>query len=177
MQRMGTLVMMKEHSQGETGSYISVVKVFFAIAVIGIFLFLILAQFVLPDEREKFQSECRVFEAEWKRVLEDGTRIPIDYPGKLPAERGEIVTIVTTVPQEVIEGEAICFCPVWQNIDIYVGDSLRVAYDTKDSRPFGVNSPQRNLFVHLQSSDAGKELKLLLVTGHMVAYVKFQKEV
>lgn len=156
----GALVMMKEHSQGEKCSYIPIIKVFFAVAVVGIFLFLILEQFLLPDEREKFQSECRVFEAEWQRVLEDGTRIPIDYPGKLPAERGEVVTIVTTVPQEIMEGEAICFSPVWQNINIYIGDSLRVVYDTKDSRPFGVNSPQRNLFVHLQSSDAGKELKL-----------------
>lgn len=152
--------MMKKNSQGEACSYISVVKVYFAVAVIGIFLFLVLAQFIFPDERERYQSECRVFEAEWQRVLEDGTRIPIDYPGKLSAERGEVVTIVTTVPQVVIEGEAICFNPVWQNIDIYVGDSLRVTYDTKDSRPFGVNSPQRNLFVNLQSSDAGKELKL-----------------
>ncbi len=161
--------MIKKRSQSEQCNYISVVKVYFAVAVIGIFLFLVLAQLILPDEREKYQSECRVFEAEWQRVLEDGTRIPIDYPGKLPAERGEVVTIVTTVPQGIIEGDAICFEPVWQNVDIYVGDSLRVSYDTKDSRLFGANSPQRNLFVHLHSSDEGKELKLCFASDSKYA--------
>lgn len=151
--------MRKHHEQKEAG-YMNAVKLYFVLAVIGIFSFLVLAQFVLPDEREAHTSECRVFEAEWQRVMEDGERISISYPGKLPAERGELITIVTTLPEIIKEGESICFCPVWQNIEIYVGDSLRVSYDTKDSRPFGVNSPQRNLFVHLNVADAGKELKL-----------------
>ena len=143
----------------EKAWYVTALKVFFIVAVIGIFSFLVLTQFILPDEREKYTSECRVFEAEWQRVMENGERIPIEYPGKLPAERGELVTIVTTLPEVIKEGESLCFSPVWQDITIYVGDSLRVSYDTKESRPFGINSPQRNLFVHLNASDAGKELK------------------
>ncbi len=152
--------MRRKHEQDKNAGYVRAAKIYFAVAVIGIFSFLVLAQFVMPDEREKFQNECRVFEAEWQRVLDNGERIPIAYPGKLPAERGELVTLVTNVPLDISEGEAICFSPVWQNVDIFVGDSLRISYDTKDSRPFGKNSPQRNLFVYLHSSDAGKELKL-----------------
>lgn len=151
--------MKKHHEQREAG-YLNAVKIYFTIAVAGILSFLILAQFILPDEREKYTSECREFKAEWQRVMEDGERIPIAYPGKLPAERGELVTIVTKLPDVIKEGESICFGPVWQDIMIYVGDSLRVSYDTKDSRPFGINSPQRNLFVNLNVADAGKELKL-----------------
>ena len=151
--------MKKEHGPGENKN-LKAVKIYFGIAVAAVFSFLILAQFIMPDEREKFQSECRVFEAEWERVLENGERIPITYPGKLPAERGETVVIATRLPEKILPGESICFSPVWQNISIFVGDELRVQYDTKDSRPFGVNSPQRNLFVHLYESDAGKELVL-----------------
>ena len=151
--------MRKRHEQKDAG-YLKVVKIYFALAVIGIFSFLVFAQFILPDEREKYASECRVFEADWQRVMENGERVPITYPGKLPAEPGELVSIVTKVPENIKEGETICFNPVWQNVMIYVGDSLRVSYDTKDSRPFGTNSPQRNLFVRLSTADAGKELKL-----------------
>ena len=160
--------MRKRQKQKEAG-YISAVKVFFALAVVGIFSFLVLGQFLLPDERETYTSECRVFESEWQRVMEDGERVPISYPGKVPAERGELVTIVTTLPEDITEGESICFCPVWQDIQIYVGDSLRVSYDTKDSRPFGANSPQRNLFVHLNVDDAGKELKLCFTSDSKYA--------
>lgn len=152
--------MKKEQRQGEKSGYVTVAKLYFAVAVIGIFTFLVLAQLILPDERGNFKNECRVFEAEWQRILENGELVPIEYPGKLPAERGELVTIVTRVPLDINEGEAICFAPVWQDIKIYIEDELRVEYDTKDSRPFGKNSPQRNLFVYLHSSDAGKELKL-----------------
>jgi len=151
--------MKRERGQVEN-KYITAIKVYFAIAVSAIFIFLVLAQFLLPDERETYQSECRVFEAEWERVSADGERVPIAYPGKLPAERGEVVVIATTLPDEIHDGEALCFSPVWQNIRIYVGDDLRIQYDTKDSRPFGINSPQRNLFVRLNDSDAGKELVL-----------------
>lgn len=161
--------MKRKHEQDTHAGYVRVAKIYFAVAVIGIFMFLVLAQFVMPDERDKFQNECRVFEAEWQRVLENGERIAIVYPGKIPAERGERVTIVTTVPMNINEGEAICFSPVWQDVSIYVGDSLRVLYDTKDSRPFGSNSPQRNLFVNLHSSDAGKELKMCFVSDSKYA--------
>ena len=151
---------MKKRREPDGSGNMKAVKIYFALAVIGIFSFLILSQFILPDEREKYTSECRVFEAEWQQELENGERVPISYPGKLQAECGELVTIVTTLPAVIKEGESICFCPVWQDIQVYVGDSLRLTYDTKDSRPFGANSPQRNLFVHLNVADAGKELKL-----------------
>jgi len=152
--------MKKRREKGERVSYVSAIKTYFALAVIGIFGFLILAQFIMPDEREQFQNECQVFEAEWERVLESGERIPITYPGKVPAEWGETVTIVTRIPDDIGEGESICFSPVWQDITIFVGNEQRVQYDTAESRPFGINSPQRNIFVHLHGADAGKELKL-----------------
>ena len=152
--------MKKKHEEHGKTRYVTAIKIFFALAVIGIFGFLILAQFILPDEREKFRNECTVFEAEWERVLENGERIPITYPGKVPAEWGEIVTIVTQIPNDIGEGESICFSPVWQDVTIFVGNEQRVRYDTSDSRPFGINSPQRNIFVHLHNADAGKELKL-----------------
>ena len=140
--------------------YVSAAKVFFILAVILIAGFVLIAQFFLPDERNEYQNECRVFDVAWQRVMDDGTQHPIEFPGKVPAERNEVVTIVTTVPTDIMEGEAICFNQVWQDIDIYVDGELRISYNTKDSRLFGTNSAQRNLFLNLHSQDAGKELKL-----------------
>ena len=152
---------MKNPDRNDNGKHIARIKLFFACVVIGISLFLIAAELLLPDEREMYRSECRVFEAEWSRVLETGEEIPIDYPGKVPAERGEQVRIITDLPEVITEGEALCFSPIWQNVRIYVDGELRVDYDTAASRWFGKNSPQRNLFVHLNQSDAGKSLELV----------------
>ena len=140
--------------------YILAVKVYFAVAVAAISLFVLAAQFLLPDEREQYQNECREFVAEWQRVMDNGERIPIEFPGKVPAEHNEVVTIVTTVPMDIAEGESICFNQVWQDIVISVGGEERINYNTDESRLFGTNSAQRNLFVELHTSDAGKELKL-----------------
>lgn len=150
--------MKKENGQAEKKFIYTIIKVYFVAIVIGIFAFLFLAQIFMPDEREKFQSECREFESSWVRILDNGERVPIVYPGNVDAERGEIVTIATTIPDNISEGEAICFTPVWQDVDIYVDGVQRVHYNTKDSRLFGTNSPQRNIFLYLHSSDAGKEL-------------------
>ena len=146
--------------ENKKNRYLLSAKAFFILSAILIAGFVLIGQIFLPDERKEYQNECRVFEAEWQRIMDDGTRHPIEFPGKVPAEHNEVVTIVATVPVDIDEGEAICFNQVWQDIDIYVGGELRISYNTKDSRLFGTNSAQRNLFLNLHSSDAGKELKL-----------------
>lgn len=139
-------------------SFIEASKIFFGAALFFTFLFLIIGEIVLPDERDKKKAECEVFEASWQQVLENGDRIPVVLPGKIEAEWGEIVTVVTELPEGIHDGQVIVFRPIWQDVEIYVDGELRQSYNTKDSRPFGTNSPFRYLFVELRDSDAGKEL-------------------
>lgn len=152
--------MTKEFGKNRKGRYVFAIKIYFAVAVATIGLFILVAQFLLPDEREKYQNECREFVAEWQRIMDNGERIPIEFPGKVPAEHNEVVTIVTTIPADVMEGETICFNQVWQDVVIYVDGEIRIDYNTDDSRIFGTNSAQRNLFLGLRGGDAGKELKM-----------------
>ena len=156
---------------------ITVAKTFFGCAVFFLFLFGIICEIFYPDERDVVTTNCRLFEANWEQVLENGERVSVEVPGKIPAEFGELVTLSTTLPQKIIHGECLCFRPIWQDVTIYIDGELRLAYSTKDSRPFGINSPMRYLFVELEETDAGKELTYQCIsnskyTGDMrVSYI------
>lgn len=138
--------------------YMKVVQVFFTFAIICLFFFFILGQLVFPDERDTIYMDCQVFESTWQQVLENGERIPAQVPGKVPAEHGEVVELVTTLPQNLYDRQMLCFRTIWQDVDIYIDGELRESYNTKESRPFGKNSAFRYVFVELRASDAGKEL-------------------
>lgn len=139
-------------------SYTAIAQTIFCVFVFLLFLFLIIGEIVLPDERDVLTTNCRLFEASWEQILENGDRVPVEVPGKIQADYGEIVTLTTTLPQNIRQGECLCFRPIWQDVTIYVDGELRLDYNTKMSRPFGINSAMRYLFVELQESDAGKEL-------------------
>ncbi len=80
-----------EEHQYLCGSCITIVKTFFYIAVVAIFLYMIIASAVLTDERDKFNTNCRLFEGAWEQVLDSGERAPAQVPGKNPAQQGEAV--------------------------------------------------------------------------------------
>ncbi len=132
-------------------------KIFF-VATLMMLLFLIVGQYIYPDERDERETHCRIFEASWQQVLEDGSRVDVQIPGTVPSQRNEPVTLATTVPQGVHSGEFIFFRPIWQDVNIYIDGQLRVSYNTENSRPFGTNSAFRYVFVELTEADAGKEL-------------------
>ncbi len=139
-------------------SYTAMAQTTFRIAVFLIFAFFILGQFIFPDERDTLTTNCRIFETTWEQLLDDGSKIPADVPGKVSAKSGEPVTLTTTLPDEIITGECLCFRPTWQDVSVYIDGELRLEYNTQDSRPFGTNSAMRYLFVELKETDAGKEL-------------------
>lgn len=146
--------MKKKYKSNLFETYIGASQIFFGIATFLVLLFLVIGELLLPSESDEVVTECRVFEASWQQVLENGDRVP----GKIPAEYGEVVTLTTTIPYDIHEGENLCFRTVWQDVDIYIGDELRRSYSTEHSRPFGINSAFRYIFVELQDADAGKEL-------------------
>lgn len=138
--------------------YTTAAKIFFSIAVLILFLFGIIGEIIYPDERDVLNTNCRIFETQWEQVLENGDKVSVEVPGKVQAEFGEVVTLTTTLPQDIHTGECLCFRPIWQDVTIYIDGELRLNYNTIDSRPFGENSPMRYLFVELYETDACKEL-------------------
>lgn len=136
----------------------------FRIVLILLGLFLCVASWVLPSERKKMEFDCTEFETEWYHVRDNGEMVLVQVPGKVPAQRGEPVTLMTTLPKEIRSGETIFFRPVMQDVDIYIDGKLRLHYDTKASRPFGENSVFRYLPVELEEEDAGKTLTYQLTS-------------
>lgn len=148
----------KEKKSNFILSYIRISQIFFGVVIFLIFAFLVIGEIVYPSERDNMQTDFEYFESDWSQILGNGEKVPIEIPGKIPAEKGEVVSITTTLPNNIYEGRNICFRTVWQDVDIYIDGELRKSYNTKDSRPFGINSPFRYLFVELHEEDAGKEL-------------------
>ena len=157
--------MTAKDKQNPFTAYIAATKMFFIIASIVIFLFGIVGLSVLPDERDAINTNCRPFDANWEQVLDNGERIAVDIPGKVPAEFGEVVTITTTLPEKIQTGEHICFRLIWQDAEIYIGNELRETYTTEDSRFFGTNSPTRYIFTELYEEDASKELTFKFISN------------
>ncbi len=138
--------------------FIKITKVFFAVATGLALAFLLIGGAVYPDERDTVVTKSRPFEAKWQQVLENGERLPVEVPGTIAAQEGEVVTLVTTVPEEIRNEEYLCFRTIWQNVDIFVDGEQRNHYDTSGSRPFGTNSAMRYIFLELDEEDAGKEI-------------------
>ena len=150
--------MTTNNKQGFLEKCMAAAPCFFLIAFLAMFAFLFIGQIVMPDERDKMVTECDEFESQWQQILENGERVDVEVPGNIDAQWGEIVTIATTLPEDIYNGESICFRPLWQDVDIYIDGELRESYTTAHTRPFGKNSAFRCLFVQLTEEDAGKEL-------------------
>ena len=108
------------------------ISVFFYGMLLLVLLFVLIGQFIFPDERDRTSTECQVFDTQWQQILENGDRIDVCVPGKIPAKWGEKVSIVTTLPEKVYSSETICFRSIWQDVEVYIDGELRQSYSTKN---------------------------------------------
>ena len=140
------------------------IKNTFIVSIVVVMIFFVYGQVMLPKEKEILKFQCEEFRGDWEYISDTGERISVKIPGKVEAEAGEEVRIVTTLPDEIDENGVLAFRTVWQDARIYVGNELRVEYSTRESRPFGRNSAFRYVFVELEEGDAGRELMYCLTT-------------
>lgn len=132
---------------------------FFLTAIVLCFAFLAIGEIIFPDEKEPMDSYYEEFDVQWYQELPDGEHIAVEVPGRIDAEWGEVVTLVTTIPEDVSKGDYVCFRPIWQDLIIYVDGEPRQIHNTEETRPFGENSAFRYVFVRFTEEDAGKELR------------------
>ena len=150
---------MREKNKGMIAKkLIKIAPSIFLCIIVFCVIFLCMGSWLLPTESEELSANCQKFQAEWYHVLENGQKNPVEVPGKIPAKRGEPVTLTTTLPTEIESDAVLCFRTVWQDVKVYIDGELRMEYDTKESRFFGKNSTFRYLFLKLEEEDVGKEL-------------------
>lgn len=127
------------------------------------FLFFILGEVLLPSENGFEASTFQNFEGEWELVRKDGTREPAQVPGEQEAKRGEWVCVATKLPSQQ-EDTSFCIRSMQQDVKIYVGEELRKEYSTLDTQPVGKTSTMTYVFFEVYEEDAGKELRIELMS-------------
>ncbi len=118
----------------------------------------------MPPEDPTESGECAVYEADWERVLSDGTREKITLPGQYEAERNEVMRIETSLSDNQ-KDTWFCMRASQQDMRVYIGDKLIKEYVTKDSRLFGNNSASAFVFFRVSDEDAGKTLAIEVVSN------------
>lgn len=136
----------------------NLIKWIFGLLGLGVFLYFVLGEVILPADAPATDYRCEEFQADWVWVKPDGTRIPIEIPGKCEVEWNELVTIETTLPRQLENNTYLCFRSSKQDMEIFIDGILREEYSTEDSRLFGRTSAVAFVFLELEPEDAGKTL-------------------
>jgi len=143
--------------------WMKIVNVLLAIFMICSFLFFIIGEVCLPVENGSGESTFTVFEADWMRVLPDGTAVEFSVPGSCETECGEWMSIYTKLPENQ-KNTTICVRSMQQELRIYVGDELRKEYSTLDIQPVGKTSTMTYVLTDLYERDGGKILRIDAMT-------------
>lgn len=108
-------------------------------------------------------EESVLYKGTFEHILDDGTTEPIELPCKINAAKGAKVSIKSTIPEDFNE-DYIVVRASQQNLSIFIGGTLRVTYDTAESRPVGSQTTSRYVFCRTSAEDAGKELRISTVS-------------
>jgi len=135
----------------------------FILLLLSVILFLVIGELALPKENPTGRGTSTLFEAQWERVLPDGSREQIDLPASCDAMRGETVRIETTLANNQ-QDTWMCMRASQQDMYVYVDGKLRMEYCTRESRLFGKDSASAFVFFEINDEDAGKILAIETVS-------------
>lgn len=130
-----------------------------------LFIVLVFAGFIVgeirfPSDQPKMQNSCKTYMGKWERVWPDGKRVKVNIPGRCEAERNEVVTLQTVLPEKIKAGQYLCFRSAKQDMRFFVDGKLRQQYSTKENRMFGKTSAAIYVFVEIREEDAGKTMRV-----------------
>ena len=131
------------------------------IAILGWFCFMQL--FGANEQNYNDPSKSIIYSGSFYWNKEDGTKQKIKVPGTYEVKPGHTMVLTTTLPKDYDE-TSFAIRSSLQDIQFYIGDSLRAQYSTKDTRMAGKNSASRYIFCPTTYKDAGKTLRIELTT-------------
>lgn len=149
----------KRHVDG-----MKIIKHIFTILIILLLSYFVLGELFLEADMVQGEFRCAEFSGEWFQISADGSRTPIEVPGKYELERNQPMTVETLLPNSISHNSYLCFRSAKQEMNIYIDGVLRQTYSTKDTRLFGKISAVAYIFLELQPSDSGKLLTLEVQT-------------
>lgn len=131
------------------------------IAILGWFCFMQL--FGANEQNYNNPSKSIIYSGSFYWNKEDGTKQKIKVPGTYEAKPGHTMVLTTTLPKDYDE-TSFAIRSSLQDIQFYVGNSLRTQYSTKDTRIADKNSASRYIFCPTTYKDARKTLRIELTT-------------
>lgn len=141
------------------------IKALFYALISFIVIGFVCAENSYPSEREqKIEPDELIYDEPIFWEKQDGSKEQITAPGNFDVEPGETMIVTTILPDDYDEN-TIALRGSLQNVRFYIDGELRSEYDTKDSRPFGSNSASRYVFCDTSKEDAGKELRIELLSN------------
>ena len=121
-------------------------RCFFYLLLFAVFGWAALMQFFGADERLSNQySDSLLYTGSFVWEKTDGTISDLTVPGQYDVPVGETMTIVSQLPAD-FTASTIGIRSSMQDVRIFVGDELRVEYNTADTRLAGKNSASRYVF-------------------------------
>ena len=151
-----------------------IIKVLMLVFVLAGMAAFIISEIVLPREVDDSGFFCEEFKPQWSLVMGNGSRKPVELPGRVEAERGETVRIETKVSPELASYGYLCVKSSRQDLVVYVDEEPVAEYSTKDTRLFGKSSASFYLLVEIDKAAEGKTLAIDLTTDS--AYAGMVKE-
>lgn len=121
-------------------------------------------QFFGADERTEDMTFCKPLDTQWYRIHKDGVRTEIKLPCSEKLSDANMDIIETVLYDDIDSGACISIRCSKQDMKVYIDGELRESYSTKDTRLFGKNSASRYLFVELNDDDAGKVLRIEIIS-------------
>ncbi len=144
---------MDKHNKEYIFSIIFVIM--FAVSI----LYGVLGELFLPEETREDDGYCAEYMDGWYQVIEDGTTLGVDMPGRTGVVINNEVTIENTLPSDIKDDAYIIFRTTKQDYSVYIGGELRAEYSTKATRVWGKTSPAYYFFVKIDSKDSGKTIR------------------
>ena len=138
------------------------IKYIFFILLILAFGYGVIGQIALPPDHVEENDLCEEYQGEWYRIEDDGTRSLIEMPGRY--EKGTAI-LETTIPEN-LDGRISHLCFRGQDLCAYLDGKQIYEYSTDGKRWFGQTSPECYLMIPVRAADAGKVLRLELVSDN-----------
>lgn len=150
----------KKETEARTPVPFRVIRVLmFTFLLVGIVAFFV-AQALLPKEKDEAGYFCEEFNQQWNQVHEDGTREPVEVPGRLQGEHGSVFRIETKVTARLALQGCFCLKASRQDVKVFVNNELRASYSTKETRLHGSSSASYYVFANFTTKDIGKLLTI-----------------
>lgn len=142
--------------------YIKYIFILFTIIAVT---YVAAGQIFLPPDNIENRNVVEKYTGDWVYVNEDGTRTPIELPGKISND----YTIETVIPSN-LSNEINGLCLRCQDMNAYLDEELIFSYSAKKNRWFGTISPECYLTIPISSEDEGKVLRITAISDSGIMY-------